>query len=272
MLEGKVAVVTGSGRGIGRAIAGQLGRLGAKVVINDIDAEMAEQTAAEVDGETAIFVGNLLEDDAPTRLISTAIEAFGQLDIVVNNAGYTLDAPVHKMTDADFREILEIHTVVPFKVIRAAAPYFREPAKIERSEGREVFRKIVNISSLAALGNSGQANYSAAKAGGIGLTRTLAKEWGGFKVNVNSVSYGAIDTRLTAVKDERSSIWVGDREVKVGIPEEKRRMIASQIPLGRMGTPDEAAAPVVFFCTPASDYVTGQTLAVAGGLAFGMSL
>ena len=220
MLEGKVAVVTGSGRGIGRATAEKLSELGAQVVVNDIDADVAEQTASELPGETAVFAGNLLEDDAPDRLIATAVEAFGQLDIVVNNAGYTVDAPIHKMSDEDFREMLELHTVVPFKVIRAAAQHMREPAKRERAEGREVFRKIVNITSLAALGNAGQANYSAAKAGLIGLTRTMAKEWGPFKVNVNAVAFGLIDTRLTVAKTDATMIAVGERQIHVGIPEQ----------------------------------------------------
>jgi 3-oxoacyl-[acyl-carrier protein] reductase len=271
-LEGKVAIVTGSGRGIGRAIATQLGDLGANVVINDIDSDVAEETAAAIEAPTAVFAGNLLEDDAPDRLVATAVDAFDGVDILVNNAGYTLDAVAHKMTDADFREILELHVVTPFKLTRAVAPYFREPAKAEREEGREVFRKIVNISSLAALGNAGQANYSSAKAGVLGLTRALAKEWGSLKVNVNAVAYGAVETRLTAEKGDDSVIRIGDRQVQVGVPAAARDGLAAAVPLGRMATPAEAAAPVVFLCSPASDYVTGQVLAVAGGLSFGMSL
>jgi 3-oxoacyl-[acyl-carrier protein] reductase len=272
MLDGKVAVVTGSGRGIGRATAELLSELGAKVVVNDIDREVAEQAASEIAGETAVFAGNLLDDDMPGRLIASAIDAFGRLDIVVNNAGYTVDAPAHKMSDDVFREMLELHTVMPFRVIRAAAPFMREPAKQEREAGTETFRKIVNVSSLAAQGNPGQANYSSAKAGIIGLTRTMAKEWGPFKVNVNAVAFGLIDTRLTEAKSDATTISVGRREVKVGIPEQQRAMMAAVIPLGRAGTPSEAAGGVVFLCSPWSDYVTGQVLAVGGGMGMGMSL
>ncbi len=271
MLEGKVAVVTGSGRGIGKAIAEQLSELGAKVVINDVDADVARETADGLKGDAAVFAANLHDDDAPDKLIQTAVDSFGQLDIVVNNAGYTLDAPIHKMSDEWFRKILEIHTVVPFKVIRAAAPHFRDPAKKEREEGVEVFRKIVNISSLAGQGNAGQANYSAAKAGVIGLTRTMAKEWGSFKVNVNAVAFGVIETRLTADKGDDSVVKIGDQDVQIGIPAQAKAMMNMMIPLGRAGTPAEAAAPVVFFCSPWSNYVSGQTLAVGGGLGTGMS-
>lgn len=271
MLQEKVAVVTGSGRGIGKAIAEQLSALGARVVVNDVDADVARETADGLPGDAVVHAANLLDDDAPDGLVATAVNSFGRLDIVVNNAGYTLDSPAHKMSDEWFREILEIHTVVPFKVIRAAAPHLREPAKRERAEGVEVFRKIVNISSIAAQGNPGQANYSAAKAGVVGLTRTLAKEWGGFKVNVNAVAYGVIDTRLTEAKSEQSTITVGSRETQVGIPEQTREMMTALIPVGRVGTAAEAAAPVVFFCSPASNYVSGQTLVVGGGLGMGMN-
>src|SRR6516162_1010748 len=184
VLDGKAAIVTGSARGIGRATAELLAAHGAQVLINDLDGAIAEQAGKEIAGETAVFAGDLTRPGVPDELVQKAIDAFGKIDIIVNNAGYTIDAPVHKMSDEHFQRMLDIHTIVPFRVIRAAAPHLREPAKKEREEGREVFRKIVSVASIAAYGNAGQANYSAAKSGVIGLTKTLAKEWGQFKVNV----------------------------------------------------------------------------------------
>jgi len=201
-----------------------------------------------------------------------AIDAFGKLDIVVNNAGYTLDAPVHKMSDEHFQAMLDIHTVVPFRVIRAAAPHLREPAKKEREEGKEVFRKIVNISSTSGtFGNAGQANYSAGKAGVVGLTKTVAKEWGQFKVNVNAVAFGFIDTRLTQAKVDENVMEKDGEKIQLGIPEQMRGMAAMLIPLGRPASPEEAAGGVFFLCSPWSNYVHGQTLHVTGGLFGGMT-
>ena len=199
VLDGKSAIVTGSARGIGRATAELLASQGAQVLINDLDGDVAEQAAGEIQGETAVFAGDLTKSDAPEALVKAAVDAFGKIDILVNNAGYTIDAPIHKMSDDQFQAMLDIHTVVPFRVLRAAAPYLRDPAKKEREEGVEVFRKVVNVSSTSGtFGNPGQANYSAGKAGVVGLTKTLAKEWGQFKINVNAVAFGFIDTRLTA--------------------------------------------------------------------------
>ena len=213
VLDGKAAIVTGSARGIGRATAELLGEQGAQVLINDLDGDVAEQAAAEIAGETAVFAGDLTKPGAPDQLVQAAIDAFGKIDIIVNNAGYTIDAPVHKMSDEQFQAMLDIHTVVPFRVIRAAAPHLREPAKKEREEGREVFRKIVNVSSTSGtFGNAGQANYSAGKAGVVGLTKTIAKEWGQFKVNVNAVAFGFIDTRLTQAKVDENTMENGRRE------------------------------------------------------------
>ena len=202
VLDDKVAIVTGSARGIGRATAELLTEHGAKVIINDLDADLAEQAASEIAGETAVYGGDLTKDDAPEALVQTAIDALGKIDIIVNNAGYTIDAPIHKMSDDAYQRMLDIHTIVPFRVIRAAAPHLREPAKAEREEGVEVFRKIVNVSSISGtMGNAGQANYASGKAAVVGLTKTLAKEWGQFKINVNAVAFGWIETRLTASKD-----------------------------------------------------------------------
>jgi 3-oxoacyl-[acyl-carrier protein] reductase len=272
VLDDKVAIVTGSARGIGRATAELLSAQGAKVIINDLDGDVAEQTASEIAGETAVYAGDLTKGDAPDALVKTAIDAWGKVDIIVNNAGYTLDAPIHKMTDEWWQRMLDIHVTVPFKVIRAAAPHLREPAKKEREEGVEVFRKIVNVSSISGtMGNAGQANYSAGKSAVVGLTKTLAKEWGQFKVNVNAVAFGYIETRLTASKVEDNVMEIGGEKVQLGIPDQLRGMASMLIPLGRPGTPEEAAGGVFFLCSPWSNYVHGQVLNVTGGQFTGMT-
>jgi 3-oxoacyl-[acyl-carrier protein] reductase len=272
VLDGKSAIVTGSARGIGRATAELLVSQGAQVLINDLDGDVAEQASGEIAGETAVFAGDLTKPGAADQLVQKAIDSFGKIDIIVNNAGYTLDAPIHKMTDEHFQAMIDIHTVVPFRVIRAAAPHLREPAKKEREEGKEVFRKIVNISSTSGtFGNPGQANYSAGKAAVVGLTKTVAKEWGQFKVNVNAVAFGFIDTRLTQAKDDENTMEKDGEKIQLGIPEQMRGMASMLIPLGRPASPEEAAGGVFFLCSPWSNYVHGQTLHVTGGLFGGMS-
>jgi 3-oxoacyl-[acyl-carrier protein] reductase len=272
VLDGKSAIVTGSARGIGRATAELLVEQGAQCVINDLDGDIAEQASSEIDGETAVFAGDLTKPGMPDQLVQTAIDSFGKLDIIVNNAGYTIDAPIHKMSDEHFQAMLDIHTIVPFRVIRAAAPHLREPAKKEREEGKEVFRKIVNISSTSGtFGNAGQANYSSGKAAVVGLTKTIAKEWGQFTVNVNAVAFGFIDTRLTQAKVDENTMQKDGETIQLGIPEQMRQMAPMMIPLGRPATPQEAAGGVFFLCSPWSNYVHGQTLHVTGGIFGGMS-
>jgi 3-oxoacyl-[acyl-carrier protein] reductase len=272
VLDGKSAIVTGSARGIGRATAELLVAQGAQVLINDLDGDIATQAASEIAGDTAVFAGDLTKPGVPDQLVQKAVASFGKIDIVVNNAGYTLDAPIHKMSDEHFQAMLDIHTVVPFRVLRAAAPHLREPAKAERDEGREVFRKVVNVSSTSGtFGNPGQANYSAAKAGVVGLTKTLAKEWGQFKINVNAVAFGFIDTRLTQAKVDDNTMEIGGEKVQLGIPEQLRQMASVLIPLGRPATPEEAAGGVFFLCSPWSNYVHGQTLHITGGMFGGMT-
>src|SRR4029079_16944854 len=271
VLDGKAAIVTGSARGIGRATAELLAEQGARVMINDLDADVAEQAASEISGETAVFGGDLTKDGVPDQLIQKAVDEFGQIDIIVNNAGYTRDGVAHKMTDDQFQAMLDIHTVVPFRILRAAATHLREPAKKEKEEGREVFRKVVNISSISGtMGNAGQVNYSSGKAGVVGMTKTLAKEWGQFKINVNAVAFGFVETRLTAAKEEGGSIEREGQEIKLGIPEQLRAMASAIIPLGRPATPEEAAGPVFFLCSPWANYIHGQVINVTGGQFGGM--
>ena len=275
VLDGKAAIVTGSARGIGRATAELLAAHGARVVISDLDADLADEAAGAIDSETAVFAGDLTKDGAVEALVQTAIEAFGQLDIVVNNAGYTWDGMAHKMSDEQFRAMLEIHTVVPFRLLRAAAPYLRDAGKADKEAGREIFRKVVNVTSISGTqGNIGQANYSAAKAGLVGLTKSLAREWGPFKVNVNAVAFGFVETRLTAAADDGG----GDRfvrddgvEIPLGIPSRMREMAPVIIPLGRPATPEDAAGPIFFLCSPWSNFVHGQVITASGGQTTGMT-
>jgi 3-oxoacyl-[acyl-carrier protein] reductase len=273
LLDGKSAIITGSARGIGRATAELFASEGAQVLINDLDGDVAEQTASEIDGETSVFAGDLTKPGTPDELVKKALDDFGKVDILVNNAGYTWDGVVHKMTDEQFQAMLDIHTIVPFRMVRAIAPTWRDAAKAELGEGKEVFRKIINVSSISGtMGNAGQVNYSAAKAGVVGFTKTLAKEWGQFKINCNAVAFGFIETRLTQAKEKGEKIEMPDGEsVELGIPEQTRAMAAMIIPLGRAAQPEEAAKPVLFLGSELSNYVHGQVLNVTGGQFGGMT-
>jgi 3-oxoacyl-[acyl-carrier protein] reductase len=272
ILDDKVAIVTGSARGIGRATAELLASHGAKVLLNDLDADAAAQAASEIAGETLVFGGDLTKPGVCDQLVDRVIDAWGTVDVLVNNAGYTMDAPIHKMSDEQFQRMLDIHTVVPFRMCRAVAPHMREPAKAEREQGIEVFRKIVNVSSVSGtMGNAGQANYASGKSGVVGLTKALAKEWGQFKINVNAVAFGYIETRLTADKGADNTIEIDGHTVQLGIPSQLRELVPALIPMGRPGRPAEAAGGVFLLCTPWANYITGQVLTISGGQFGGMT-
>lgn len=270
-LDGKVAIVSGSGRGIGREIALKLASEGARVVVNDLDGDPAQDTVDAITaagGEAVACVGSVTDAEFGQRFVQTAVDAFGGLDIVVNNAGYTWDGVIQKMTDDQWDAILDVHLKAPFRILRAAQPVISAAAKKEIAEhGVAAARKVVNISSIAGLGgNAGQSNYSAAKAGVLGLTKTLAKEWGRYNVTVNAVAFGVIRTRLTEVAAGGSTIDIAGNSIKVGMSKELLSMTEQMIPLGRAGTPKDAAGAVYLFCLPESDYISAQVVVCGGGL------
>jgi 3-oxoacyl-[acyl-carrier protein] reductase len=269
-LDRKVALVTGSGRGIGRAIALKFAAEGARVVVNDLETEPADSVVAEIragGGQAVACAGSVTAPDFAARFIGAGVDAFGGLDIVVNNAGYTWDNVIQKMSDEQWEAMIDCHLTAPFRILRAAHPVLRDLNKADLAAGRRVVRKVVNISSVAGLfGNAGQVNYSTAKAGILGMTQTLAKEWGRINVTVNAVAYGLIRTRLTGNAAEAGTANIDGREIKVGVNPDLLATMERSIPLGRAGTPEEAAGAVFLLCLPESDYVSGQTLMCSGGL------
>ena len=272
-LAGQSALVTGAGRGIGRAIASKLAAAGASVLLADIDqAALSEARDAIVagGGTASLFAGDLTHPEIPSQLIAHALDCFGSLDIIVNNAGYTWDSVIQKTTDEQFQAMLDIHVTTPFRVLRAASEFLRSQAKREKEQGITVMRKVVNITSISGIdGNPGQAGYASGKAAVIGLTKTLAKEWGRYNVTVNAVGFGLIDTRLIkSMDDPETRVTIGDRQIHVGMQAASREAVVAQIPLGRLGVPDDAANAVFFFCSPLSDYVTGEVLVCGGGAHF----
>jgi 3-oxoacyl-[acyl-carrier protein] reductase len=268
-LAGRVALVTGSGRGIGREIALKLASEGAAVVVNDLDEAPAKETVAAIEeagGRAVVCAGSVTAEGFAERIVATAVQEFGGLDIIVNNAGYTWDSVIQKMTDEQWDAILDVHLKAPFKILRAAQPVIAAAAKEEKAAGAVRCRKVVNISSLAGTGgNAGQVNYSAAKAGILGLTKTLSKEWGRYNVTVNTVAFGFIKTRLTEAVTSGATIDVEGREISVGMNPALVAALEQMIPLGRGGTPQEAAGAVYLLCLPESDYISGQTLVCGGG-------
>jgi 3-oxoacyl-[acyl-carrier protein] reductase len=267
-LEGRTALVTGAGRGIGRAVAAQLSRAGASVVVNDLDDAAVKETARILQGRSLAVAGDVTDPEFPQRLVNAAVDAFGSIDIIVNNAGYTWDTVIQKTTDEQFQAMLDIHLVAPFRILRAASAWIRSAAKQEITEGRRVMRKVVNITSISGTnGNAGQAGYSSGKAGIIGMTKTLAKEWGRYNVNVNAAGFGLIETRLIQpLTGQDASIEIKGRKIAVGVQPQVLENVKATCPLGRVGTPDEAASAVFFFCSPLSDYVTGEVLICGGGI------
>jgi 3-oxoacyl-[acyl-carrier protein] reductase len=272
-LAGKVAVISGSGRGIGRSVALKLASEGAAIVVNDLDEGPANEVVAEIEaagGRAVACIGNVTAEDFGDRFVKTAIDSFGGLDIIVNNAGYTRDGLIQKQTDEQFQAMLDVHVTAPFRILRAAAEPIRTMAKREAEEGREIIRKVVNISSMAGTnGNVGQVNYASAKSALIGMTKTLSKEWGRHKVCVNCVAFGFIETRLTKANDDpETRIEIEGKTIQAGVPAQALGAFKAMIPLGRAGTPEEAAGGVYMMCAPESDYVSGQVLIVGGGISF----
>ena len=270
-LEGKVALITGSGRGIGRELALMLSKDGAHIVVNDLDADPGNQTVEDViamGGKAVACNGSVTDDDFPERFINTALDTFGGLDIIVNNAGYTWDNVIQKMDDKQWQAILDCHITAPFRILRAAQPHIKRLFLEEKEKGITNYRKVVNISSTSGMnGNAGQVNYSTAKAGVVGMAKTMAKEWGRYNVNVNAVGFGLIKTRLTDAdaEKEESTIDIEGNKIKVGVNSAVFQYAKTMIPLGRPGTPQEAAGAIYMFCIPESNYVTGQILMCHGG-------
>jgi len=270
-LEGKTAIISGSGRGIGRALALKLAADGANIVVNDLDEAPAAEVVAAIKaagGAAVACTGNVTAEDFGDRFVQAALENFGGLDIIVNNAGYTRDAVIQKQSDEQFQAMLDVHVVAPFRILRAASEHFRVTSKQEAAEGREVIRKVVNISSMAGThGNAGQVNYSSAKSALVGMTKTMSKEWGRYKVCVNCVAFGFIETRLTKPNDDPATlIEIEGKAIQAGVPAAMLGALKTMVPLGRAGTPDEAAGGVYLFCIPESDYISGQVMIVGGGV------
>jgi 3-oxoacyl-[acyl-carrier protein] reductase len=271
-LEGRTALVTGAGRGIGRAIARRLAAAGASVMVNDLDESMLLETEAELAHPERVHhvQGDLTDPSTPEAVVQATLDAFGSIDIIVNNAGYSWDNVIQKTTDEQFQAMLDIHLVTPFRILRAASEYIRQAAKTEAANGQRVMRKVVNITSIAATdGNPGQAGYSSGKAGVIGLTKTMAKEWGRYNVNINAVGFGLIETRLVQpLNGHNTNLQMHGHDIRLGVQPSLLESMKNSCPLGRLGTPDEAAGAVLFFCSPLSDYVTGEVLICGGGMHF----
>lgn len=271
-LDGKVALVTGAGRGIGRSIALKLASEGARVALNDLDGGPANEVVSEIEasgGEALAVVGDVTATSFADDFVKATVDKFGGLDIIVNNAGYSWDTVIQKTTDEQFDAMLDIHVKAPFKILRAFANPLREMAKAEAEAGETRNRKVVNISSIGGLfGNAGQVGYASGKTALIGMTKTLAKEWGRYQVNVNCVAFGLIQTRMTETFEDGKPTMhdVGGKDIPMGVPPEFVGFINKMIPLGRPGTPEDAANAVYLFCIPESDYISGEVVLASGGL------
>lgn len=270
-LEGRVALVTGAGRGVGAATARMLAREGARLVVNDLDADAARETVQAIEGaggSAMACVGSVTDADFPEHLIQTSLAGCGGIDIIVNNAGYIWNSALHNHSDEQWQAMLDMHVTAPFRILRAFAPWLREQAGREiEADGIARARKVVNVSSVSGTtGAATQAGYSAGKAAVIGLTRTLAKEWGRFNVCVNCVAFGHIDTRLTQTyTGPAPTIAVSGRDYRVGLTEAQIDAVQRATPLQRTGTPEDAAGAITLFCLPYSDFITGEVLTCSGG-------
>lgn len=274
LLAGRAALVTGAAHGIGRATAALLAEQGAHVMVADLDETAAADTATLLGGpdrNVRFFGGDLTRAGTADALVETTLAELGGLDIVVNAAGYNLNARVAEMDDRTWRRMLDIHVTAPFAVLRAAAPHFAAAAACDREAGVERFRKVVNVSSIATMGSAGQANYAAAKSAVVGLTKSLAKEWGEHRVTVNAVAFGSIATRLTQPRTSDNVMDIDGEAVQLGLSPRAMEAAADSIPFGRVGTPEEAAGGILLLCLPWSDWVNGQLLVASGGQVFGMS-
>lgn len=271
MLKDKICIITGSGRGIGRAAALKFAGEGAKVAVTDIDERHALQVAEEVvknGGQAVPVAGDVTSGEFAEMLVAETVKAFGpDIDVIVNNAGYTWDGLINKMTDRQWQAMLDLHTTAPFRIIRAASPYMRDNAAREIKElGKAKCRKVINVSSVTGLdGNFGQVNYSSAKAAVVGLTKSLAREWGPYNVCVNCIAFGFIDTRLSQAKEAGEVIIRGEDRIALGIPGKIRNIALLLCPLGRPGTTGEAAASLLMLASPLADYISGQVIRVSGG-------
>jgi len=272
ILAGQVAIITGSAQGIGAEIARLFVAEGAKVVLTDLDEKKMKAVGQEIEangGSVFVYPGDICDPTFPDRLVQETLKKFGKINILVNNAGYTWDGVIYKMTDKQWNAMLEVHNTAPFRLIRACAPHMRDTAKKEKDEGKPFeSRSIVNISSVSGLyGNFGQANYATAKMGIIGLTKTVSKEFGAFGIRCNAIAFGTIKTRLTQNKEEGAFIEVDGQKVALGIPAARQSEEYSYIALKRPGTVRDAALSVLYFASPLSSFVTGQVLEVSGGQA-----
>jgi 3-oxoacyl-[acyl-carrier protein] reductase len=270
-LSGKTAIVTGGGRGIGKAIAQQLVSAGANALLCDLDQAALTEAKASIPSpeRIATIAGDLMQPEVPQQIVDAALQSFGAIDIIVNCAGFAWDSVIQKTSDEQFLAMLNIHILAPFRLLRAASDHLRETAKREIAGGHRVMRKVVNITSISGTdGNAGQSGYAAGKAGIIGLTKTLAKEWGRYNINVNAVGFGLIQTRMTQPLKAHGDLSLEGKDIPMGVQPAALDSMVAACPLGRLGTPEEAAGAVLFFCSPLSDYVTGEVLICGGGYHF----
>lgn len=257
-LDGKIAIITGGARGIGFATATKLGREGVRIVLNDRDEDPLDEAVKVLrkeDVDVIGFPGDITVEDFGDCFTDAAVETFGGLDIIINNAGWIWDSVIQNMTDEQFQAMLRVHIEAPFRILRAAIRHIRPRAKAEKAAGQLINRKVINVTSTSGVsGAAGQANYASAKAGLIGLTKSLAREWGRYAVNVNCIAFGIVETPAM-----QSLISSGK------MPKAYLDQLKDQIPLAHFATPEDAADAIYLFCLPESDFITGQLILCTGG-------